>query len=177
VVGAAFTKPGEKALGPRRRNTRAGTKIVSNYPNSPIRYAISPKLRRSIRVHVSSGRSTLNRQLILSRQRRSQSRLDLSLSFFLTRPSVCSRRTPLPVRGLFVAWRSAECWLTATSLASSASVTTGFDRGQFDASDRNQVKEHLLLVKTPPFSLSFDPLSPGVEVGPTGTTSLSRPTR
>ncbi|KAF9646465.1 hypothetical protein BDM02DRAFT_3018137 [Thelephora ganbajun] len=63
-----------------------------------------------------------------SRWCRSPSRFLFSRPFFLTRPSVCSRRAPLPGWGLPVERRSAGCWFTATSLASSSSATTGSGR-------------------------------------------------
>lgn len=146
-------KPGENALEPYRRKTMAGTGLVSNYPDSLVE-TILPKLRTSTLVQVCRGPATLNRWPILSRWYRSPSRFAFSRRFFLTRSSVCSRRVPLPAWGMFDECLSVGSWFTATSMASSTSATTGFDRGQFDASERYQMKERLRLAKVAAFVLS-----------------------
>ena len=164
-----------------------GTRSVSDPSLPSIRKFISPKLSASFLVQPLFG--ALNREHILSSWCRSASLLFISDLLFLARPllfsprptdllsacppnlpfltcpSTCSSPGLSPGLDVTNARRSAGCWLTATSSASSSPATTRFDRDQFAESDRNEKKKRLHLERVATeVSSSSDPLASGLGI-------------
>ena len=161
------TKSRGKTSEPYRRNITTGTDLVSNQLHSSIRKIISPKLSTSFFDQRSRG--ALNKRLILSRWCRSVFLLTFSVPFFLTCLPVGSGVAPCPVLGVPGDCRSAGCWFTAASSASSMSATTRFDRDQLPMSDQATRKNTYVLRERPP-SYHSHPIhpQPGLGLAPSG---------
>ena len=140
-----------------------------------MRKSISPKLSTSF--FDQSCRGALNRRLILSKWYHSLSLLPFSnlpfLTFFSCSLPVLCAGLDLPVN-----WRSAGCWFTATSFASSSSATARFDQDQLATSGQSEERKYVRLERAMAVVLSsFDFPPVGMEASPTRQIAPSRPFR